>query len=156
VVVLPLGLAGLVFSKPRYGAIGIWPLSNRCTRLLKTAQLKESQLIGRTMRSYLDSPARFWYVSGIVLRPQLIGSRAIRVLLSQDMGSWLKSPNIEFPGELLALAYSAQGQALLEGFNFFRIQNAAAMPDRVPLFGLELDTREQFVSLLKAKGLDVE
>ena len=74
----------------------------------------------------------------------------------QKRWSWLKSPNIEFPGELPALAYSAQGQALLEGFNFFRIQNAAAMPDNVPLFGLELNTREQFVLLLRAKGLDVE
>jgi hypothetical protein len=138
------------------GAIGLWPLSHRCSRLLKSAQLKESQLIGRTMRSYLDGPARCWYVSGIVLRPQLIGSRAIRVLLSQGIGSWLKSPNIEFPCELLALAYSSQGQALLEGFNFFRIQNGAAMPDHVPLLGLELDTREQFVSLLRARGLDVE
>jgi len=152
----PLGLRALFFRNRVMGGIGIWPLSNRCTRLLKAAQLKESQLIGRTMRSYLDSPARFWYVSGIVLRPQLIRSRAIKVLLSQGMGSWLKSPNIEFRGELLALAYSAPGQALLEGFNFFRIQNAAAMPDHVPLFGLELDTREQFVSLLRAKGLDVE
>jgi hypothetical protein len=152
----PLGLRALFFRNRVMGAIGIWPLSNRCSRLLKSAQLKESQLIGRTMRSYLDSPARFWYVSGIVLRPQLIGSRAIRVLLSQGMGSWLKSPNMEFPGELLALAYSAQGQALLEGFNFFRIQNAASMPDQVPLFGLELENREQLVSLLKGKGLDVE
>jgi hypothetical protein len=58
--------------------------------------------------------------------------------------------------ELLAFAYSAQGQALLEGFNFFRIQNAAAMPDHVPLFGLELEHREQLGSLLKGKGLDVE
>ena len=152
----PLGLRALFFRSRIMGAIGLWPLSNRCSRLLKSAQLKESQLIGRTMRSYLDGPARSWYVSGIVLRPQLIGSRAIRVLLSQSIGSWLKSPNIEFPCELLALAYSAQGQALLEGFNFFRIQNGAAMPDHVPLFGLELDTREQFVSLLKGKGLDVE
>jgi hypothetical protein len=152
----PLGLRALFFRNRIMGAIGLWPLSHRCTRLLKSAQLKESQLIGRTMRSYLDGPARSWYVSGIVLRPQLIGSRAIRVLLSQSIGSWLKSPNIEFPCELLALAYSAQGQALLEGFNFFRIQNGAAMPDRVPLFGLELDTREQFVSLLKGKGLDLE
>ena len=152
----PLGLRALFFRNRIMGAIGLWPLSHRCTRLLKSAQLKESQLIGRTMRSYLDGPARSWYVSGIVLRPQLIGSRAIRVLLSQGIGSWLKSPNIEFPCELLALAYSAQGQALLEGFNFFRIQNGAAMPDHVPLFGLELDTREQFVSLLKGKGLDLE
>ena len=108
------------------------------------------------MRRYLEQPPRFWYVSGLVLRPQLSGSRAIRLLLSQGIGSWLKSPNIAFPCELLALAYSAQGQALLEGFNFFRIQNAAAMPDHVPLFGLELENRGQLVSLLKGKGLDVE
>ena len=112
--------------------------------------------MGRTMRGYIDSPARFWYVSGIVLRPQLVGSRAIKVLMSQGIASCLKSPNIAFPCELLALAYSAHGQALLEGFNFFRIQNAAAMPDHVPLFGLELENREQLVSLLKGKGLDVE
>jgi hypothetical protein len=48
------------------GAIGIWPLSNRCGRLLKSARLKESQLMGRMMRGYMESPARFWYVSGIV------------------------------------------------------------------------------------------
>jgi hypothetical protein len=57
---------------------------------------------------------------------------------------------------LLALGYSTQGQALLEGFNFYRIQNADAMPDHVALFGLELDTREQLLSLLKGKGLEVE
>jgi hypothetical protein len=114
------------------GAIGIWPLSNRCAWLLKSAQTKESQLMGRTIRCHIDSLARFWYVSGIVLRPQLAGSRAIKILLSQGIASWLKSPNIAFPCELLALAYSAQGQALLEGFKFFRIQNAAAMPDHAP------------------------
>jgi hypothetical protein len=85
-----------------------------------------------------------------------MGSRAIKALLSQGIGLWLRSPRIEFPCELLALGYSTQGQALLEGFNLYRIQNADAMPDHVPLFGLKLDTREQLVSLLKGKGLDVE
>ena len=137
----PLGLRALFFKSRIMGAIWIWPLSNRCGRLLKSAQLKESQLMGRTMRGYIDRPTRFWYVSGIVLRPQLVGSRAIKVLMSQGIASCLKSPNIAFPCELLALAYSAQRQALPEGFNFFRVQNAAAMPDHGPLFGLELDTR---------------
>ena len=138
------------------GAIGIWPLSDRYGRLLKSAQLRESQLIGRMMRRHLEQPPRFWYLSGLVLRPQLSGSRAIRLLLSQGIGFWLKSPNIIFPCELLALAYSAQGQALLERFNFFRVQNAAAMPDHVPLFCLELDNREQFVSMLEERGLDLD
>jgi len=76
--------------------------------------------------------------------------------LSQGIGFWLKSPNMTYPCELLALAYSAQGQALLERFNFFRVQNAAAMPDHVPLFCLELDNREQFVSMLEERGLDLD
>jgi len=63
---------------------------------------------------------------------------------------------IEFPSELLALAYSKQGQALLEGFNFFKVQNACMMPDRVPLFGLQLASKEQFVSSLKERGLEID
>jgi hypothetical protein len=80
----------------------------------KAALLKESEITGRQMRVFRDAPARYWYVSGIVLRPELIGCRAIRILLSHGVGSWLSSANIEFPSELLALAYSKQGQALLE------------------------------------------
>ena len=76
--------------------------------------------------------------------------------MSQGIGSWLRCPNVAFPCEFLALAYSAQGQALLEGFHFFRIQNAAAMPDHVALFGLALENREELVSLLKRKGLDLD
>jgi hypothetical protein len=151
----PLGLRALFFRNRVMGAIGIWPLSDRNARLLKSAQLKESQLIGRTMRRYLEQPPRFWYVSGLVLRPQLSGSRAIRVLLSQGIASCLKSPNITFPCELLALAYSSAGEALLERFNFFRVQNATAMPDHVPLFCLELDNRERFLSILEERGLDL-
>ena len=54
-----------------------------------------------------------------------------------------------------ALAYSKQGQALLEGFNFFKIQNAATMPDRVPLFGLQLADKQQLVSFFKERGLEI-
>jgi hypothetical protein len=88
--------------------------------------------------------------------PSLSDPAQSKILISQGIAFSLKSPNIPFPYELLALAYSAQGQALLEGFNFYRIQSAATMPDHVPLFGLELENREQLVSLLKGKGLDID
>jgi hypothetical protein len=45
------------------------------------------------------------------------------------------------------------GHALLEGFNFFKVQNADMMPGRVPLFGLELADKEQLVSLLRHRVL---
>ena len=55
----------------------------------------------------------------------------------------------------LALAYSDQGQALLEGFNFFKLQNAKVMPDNAALFALQVSDREHLISSLKTKGLDV-
>jgi hypothetical protein len=152
----PFGLHALFFRTRVMGAIGIWPLSTSCAGLLKAARLKESEITGRQMRVFRDAPARYWYVSGIVLRPELIGGRAIRILLSHGVGSWLSSAKIEFPSELLALAYSKQGHALLEGFNFFKVQNASMMPDGVPLFGLQLASKEQFVSSLKERGLEID
>jgi hypothetical protein len=98
----------------------------------------------------------YWYASGIVLRPELIGGRAIRILLSHGVGSWLSSANIQFPSELLALAYSKRGQAVLEGFNFFKIQNADTMPDRAPLFGLQLPDKQHLISFLKHRGIGIE
>jgi hypothetical protein len=76
--------------------------------------------------------------------------------LSHGVASWLSSTNIQFPSELFALAYPQQGQALLEGFNLFKIQNSSTMPDGVPLYGLHLPRRQQFVSSLRKRGLEIE
>jgi hypothetical protein len=35
-----------------------------------------------------------------------------------------------------------------------KLQNAKAMPDRVPLFALQVCDREQLLSSLKSRGLD--
>jgi hypothetical protein len=150
----PSGLHALFFRTRVMGAIGIWPLSAHSAGLLTTGRLKESQLNGRVMRTFINASTQFWYISGIVLRSELIGGRAIKILLSHGIGSWLASAHIHFPCELLALAYSEQGQALLEGFDFFKLQNAKAMPDRVPLFALQVSDREQLLSSLKSRGLD--
>ena len=152
----PLGLWTLFSTNRIAGAIGIWPLSVSCADLLKSGRLKESDLTGRMMRPFTTRTARCWYVSGVVLLPELEGSRAIRLLFSRGIGSWLRRTRIAFPCELLALASSSEGERLLEGFEFFKIQNATAMPDHVPLFGLRLGTREQLVSLLKGRGLELD
>jgi hypothetical protein len=61
----------------------------------------------------------------------------------------LTSGIVEFPCEVLALANS-------EGFNFFKLQKAKAMPDNVPLFGLKVQTKEEFLSLLRGRGLGLD
>jgi hypothetical protein len=151
----PSGLYALFFRTRVMGAIGIWPLSNRCAELFATGRLKESEINGRTMRTFLHAGAQFWYISGIVLRPELRGGRAITILLSHCIGSWLATAHIQFPCQLLALAYSEQGQALLEGFEFFKLQNAKNMRDGAPLFALKVRDREQLLSTLKSRRLDL-
>ena len=47
---------------------------------------------------------------------------------------------------MFALANSLEAETLLQGYNFFKVQNAKAMPDNVPLFGLKMDTKEELVS----------
>jgi hypothetical protein len=151
----PSGLYALFFRTRVMGAIGIWPLSGRCAELFASGELKESEINGRTMRTFLHSAGQFWYISGIVLRSELRGGRAITILLSQCIGSWLATAHVRFPCQLLALAYSEQGESLLEGFDFFKLRNAKTMPDGVPLFALKVSARDKLLSSLKSRGLDL-
>jgi hypothetical protein len=150
----PSGLHALFFRTRVMGAIGIWPLSARYAELFTHGRIKESELNGRAMRPFMNSPTQFWYISGIVLRSELRGGRAIKILLSRGIGCWLANARIDFPCELLALAYSEQGRALLEGFDFFKLQNARAMPDGVPLFALQVSEKKQLLSSLNSRGVD--
>src|SRR5260370_11236424 len=82
----PPGLMVLNRDRRIGGAIGLWPLSDRTAARLTNAQLKESDLTGEMMRPpFREAQARHWYVSGIVLRPELAGTRAIRVLLGDRL-----------------------------------------------------------------------
>jgi hypothetical protein len=108
----------------------------------------------RWFHSLLYVSSQVWYISGIVLRDELVGGRTIRVLLPAALNSWVKLP-IQYPCELLALASSKEGEALLNRFNFIRMQNAHAMPDAFPLYGIEINSREAFLEYMAKRSLAV-
>jgi hypothetical protein len=95
----PPGLMVLNWDRRIGGAIGLWPLSDRTAARLTNAQLKESDLTGEMMRPFREAQTRHWYVSGIVLRPELAGTRAIRVLLGDGLSHWIlhRRDHIPFP-----------------------------------------------------------
>ena len=68
---------------------------------------------GPNHRPFREAPTRYWYVSGIVLRPELGSKRAIRVLLGDGLSHWIYTAAITFPFQLLALASSKEGELLL-------------------------------------------
>ncbi len=151
----PLGLRVLFYGNEIIGAIGLWPLDEVWADKLKQAKIKESQLAASIMRPFVKKPAKYWYISGIVLRTQLIGGRCIKVLVSQGIGAWLKEAKISYPCEMLALASSASGRALLERFGFLLYQKESIMPDGFPLYLHDAASRSIFVTHLKARNLDV-
>ncbi len=150
----PPGLLVLHWDQHIGGAIGLWPLSERAAARLTNARMKESDLTGRMMRRYRKAPACKWYISGMVLRPELIGTCAIRVLLGDGLCHWFSTAAIAFPFQLLVLSPPwPESELLLASFGFYCWQKAHAMPDGVDLFILDVANREEFISLLEARGI---
>jgi hypothetical protein len=147
----PSGLQVLHWQQGIGGAMGLWPLSDRSAARLINAQIKESALTGRMMRPFRHTPARHWYVSGIVLRPELAGTSAIRVLLAGGLRRWLDTVVIAFPFQFLALASSKEGELVLTRFGFHCYQKAHAMPDNIALFVLDAENRDDLLSVLEAR-----
>jgi DNA-binding XRE family transcriptional regulator len=150
----PLGLRVLFFENEIMGAIGIWPVSCRWAERLQAGRLKEAQLNSRMVRQQAGKPTEYWYVTGIVLREQLIGSRGSKMLLRDGLGSWLRQADIQYPCQILALAFSKHGKRLLERFQFFRVQDEITMPDKCPLYRLNLGSKSELIELLRQRRLD--
>jgi len=65
--------------------------------------------------------------------------------LAECIRAWFVG--LELPCEVLALAYSVEGERLLLRFDFAKIQPASAIPDHAPLYGLNLEV----IDLAEAK-----
>jgi transcriptional regulator with XRE-family HTH domain len=150
----PLGLRVLFFENEIMGAMGIWPVSRPWAERLQAARLREAQLKDWMIRRQRNRPTDCWYVTGIVLREQLIGGRGSKMLLRDGLGSWLRRAKIKFPCQILALAFSQHGRRLLERFQFFRVQDEVTMPDKCPLYRLDLSSRSALIELLRQRRLD--
>ena len=144
----PNGLHVLYLDNEIIGAMGIWPLSKQCAADLVNAKISEREIKGISLRASATRPASTWYISGIVLKEKFMGGRAIRVLLPAVLAAWFNLP-VKFPCELLAIASSPGGEALLRRFRFFRMQHGHAMPDGHPLYALDVASRAELLEQLR-------
>lgn len=142
----PTGLKALFYNSDVVGAVGIWPISKKWAEELKRGHGKESEMPLSALIKYKTKPTQFWYISGIVLTPDLRGTSAIKILLEGAIHSWITQEKHHFPLELLALAYSKEGEALLKRFGFFLQLKAGQTKDNMPLY------RVSFVGDNELKG----
>jgi transcriptional regulator with XRE-family HTH domain len=149
----PAGLKVLFDGNEIIGALGIWPVTPDWAERLKNTELKEAQLDSAMVKQAGQIRARQWYITGIVLRQELIGSHGIRILLGKGLRSWVECSRIDYPCEILALAYSAEGEALLRRFSFYCVQEKETMPDQCALYQLDLEVRDDTETFLRRRGL---
>lgn len=151
----PQGLIALYCDDRIIGAIGIWPLDSSWAERLKNGRIRERDLDPGSMKKYRTRAAAFWHISGVVLSPSA-SPRAVRTLLADGIRTWRIEAKIAFPSAFLALASSDEGRLMLERFGFFRIQNASAMPDKLPLYELVFDSTEDLIQAMRKRSLPVD
>ena len=89
---------------------------------------------------FRKTPARKWYISGMVRRPEFIGTCAIRVLVGDGLCHWFnRRDRRPVP---TSCPPSPEAEDLLTRFGFHCWQKAHAMPDGIALFALDLVNRE--------------
>jgi hypothetical protein len=116
------------------GAFGLLAVSEEQIRKFIAGELPESQFSPLPERI---SKHRFWYWSGVVLRPEFQGqSRSLlRPLLVRGLDSWLSSQRIGHPDTYVyATGCTNEGRSLLDRFQFEQIKEADEMVDGAPLY----------------------
>ena len=152
----PHGLHVLYHENEILGAMGIWPVTPVWAARLKSAQLKEAELDARMVIEAARNPAQSWYVTGLMLRDELIGyGGGVKKLLNGALGVWLHRLKVGYPCEILALAYSEDGDRLLQRFGFHIAQQRHFMPDNIPLYRLAAQNKKELLGLLCSRNLDV-
>lgn len=148
----PPGLKAITCKGEIIAAFGLFPLSQNQAAAFERGEVRESELIPVSQIELRRSPVHHWYFSGVVLCPVLRKTKdsPLRLLLSSGISLWLSSGQIAYPASLLALAYSPEGQKMLERFSFVQLSKSD-LPDGCPLYKLDTSTKKVLTNILKRR-----
>lgn len=153
----PAGLHVLFHENEIMGAMGLWPVTSAWAEQIKSAQLKEAELDPHAVCEAGSRAACRWYITGLMLRAELIGAGgAVKTLLNGALGAWVNELQVDYPCEILALAYSNEGERLLRRFGFHIAQHASRMPDNCPLYRLAADSKGELAALFRSRNLTLK
>jgi hypothetical protein len=150
------GLKALFLGDKVIGAFGLWPLSSKMSRQFKEGEVCEGDLRPTELIETDSRKTRYWYVSGIVLRPEFrkpSKTNPIVTLLTIGLNIWMESGHLDFPVEVSAIAYSIQGKRLLERFGFIKIRDLCSDTNPYPLYCLKARSKHDLANILRKRGI---
>jgi hypothetical protein len=145
----PSGIYGLFFDDSLIGAVGVWPVSANWIRSLASGHVSELSLPVQSLARHKTRPSSVWYIAGVALLPIARTSSATAMLLRQGIALWARSPLVQYPCSLYAIAASREGQALLTRFAFTCLQPGSHLRDGKPLYAKSVNSATEVSRALK-------
>jgi hypothetical protein len=136
-------------------SIGIFPISVEQYQDFTKGRITESDLLPVSLEECEETPQHCWYFSGIVISPNIRGTKAapLKLLLWAGLGQWAGSSYISYPAQCCALGYSQEGQLMLKRFGFSSIPESESFPDGCPVFSLSFSSMEEVLHVMSLRGI---
>ena len=139
----PEGITVLLQSGQIIGSIEIWPLSPDVANRFCSGQITEHEIDASPMTTFRQSPCANWYLSGMMLQSAKRHTRAIHSLVAGMGAIFVDQFRFRFPLTILALGYSREGIRCLHRFGFRKQKSATDLPDRCPLYSIQIGSWKQ-------------
>lgn len=143
-----LGLRVVLQDERIVGAIGVWAFDVPTIRRFISGQIKESEMLPLDHDRLNQEGSKFWYVSGILIEPELrlkLNS-PLKLLLDGGIGGIFNSGKVRYEAQVYALGYTPEGMGLLSKLDFQPIKEADEMADGCVLYWKSLRCKEDLWS----------
>lgn len=143
----PDGLYVIRTNGQLLGYVSFWPLSANVFRQFVNGKRMETEITARGICPP-DAEARetHWYIGSIALRARFRKQAGVKQLIDSSLTHWMSKLHPDARVSLCALAYSPEGERLLQRFGFRCFARADESAHELPVYVLETpvtDLREQ-------------
>jgi len=115
------GIYALFKNNILEGYISFWPLSKTAFFDFCDGKRKESEISNRNIIKPNNlTKETYWYLGSIVLKSRLRRTKIVSYLILESIHQWLNNFSLDSQINLCALAYSKEGEKLLQKFGFIK------------------------------------
>lgn len=135
----PQGVYVLLKGHTIQGYISYWPLSVKAFNDFCSGKRLEHEITSKCIvKPDNNNKQCGWYIGSIALMAKFRHSKAIRYLILESFTQWINSLSTDTEISLCALAYSDEGEVLLQKFGFHKFADAKESPHRLPVYLLKI------------------
>ena len=135
------------------GYVSFWPLSPNVFRQFVNGKRMETEITARGICPPAPGATETcWYIGSIALRARFRKKAGVKQLIDSSLSHWLSRLDPQGRVSLCALAYSPEGERLLQRFGFRCFARADESAHELPVYVLESPVADLRALLQGAAG----